>query len=76
MWIPTPIYERLPLLWLLMGILFIGYGLYHGLEISVAEGAAIAGIVCCFYGFGLRIVRIRHRREHANEDSAPEPAGE
>jgi hypothetical protein len=30
MWLPTPIYERTPLLWLLMAILFVVLALYIG----------------------------------------------
>ena len=76
MWLPEPIYERLPQFWLLLGLIFIAFGIYLGLDISAAEGSAIAGIICALYGAGVRIVRIQHRRRVMNADSLSVPSAE
>ncbi len=72
MWIPTPVYERIPQVWFLLGLLFIANGLYIGLDIAIAFGYAAIGFSCCIYGIGIAIVRIRHRRK---QPESTEPAG-
>jgi hypothetical protein len=61
MWLPTPIYERLPQFWFLLGLLFVAYGLYIGLDIAVSLGYIAVGFVCCIYGVGVAVVRFKQR---------------
>ena len=65
MWLPAPIYERLPIFWIVLGLLFIAGGLYIGLEISPALGYITVGIACFFAGVAVAGLRARYRRYHA-----------
>ncbi len=62
MWIPTPIYERIPQFWFLLGLLFIATGLYVGFEYSLIFWYGGIGFVCCMYGVGIFFVRRGYRR--------------
>ena len=63
MWLPTPIYERTPQLWMLMAILFVVLGLYVGFAYKLTIFYLALGIFCA--ARGLHIVRMRrnYRRE-------------
>ncbi len=61
MWLPTPVYERIPQFWFLMGLLFIANGLYLGIDLTISLGYIAAGLLCCAFGAGVMIVRKRHR---------------
>ena len=74
MWLPTPIYERLPMLWVVLGLLFIVGGLYIGLEISPAMGYITVGIACFFAGVAVAGVRAKYRRDRSESgDSVSSP---
>ena len=62
MWLPTPLYERIPQFWFLLGLLFVANGLYIGLDITVSFGYVAVGFGCCVYGVGIAVVRSKHRR--------------
>jgi len=62
MWLPTPIYERMPPLWIVLGLLFFAYGLYIGLDLSASFGAIIMGLICWAYAVAIAIVRHRYRK--------------
>lgn len=61
MWLPTPIYERVPQFWFLLGLLFIASGLYLGFEFILSFWYIAVGLACCAYGVGIFLVRLRHR---------------
>ena len=63
MWIPTPVYERIPQFWFLLGLLFFANGLYLGLEFAASFGYIVVGLVCSTYGVGIAIMRMRYRRD-------------
>lgn len=44
MWLPTPLYEKAPHYWLLLGLLLIALGVYLGLEVGGAY--LIVGVGC------------------------------
>lgn len=46
----TTVFERLPMVWILLGLLFNAAGLYLGFEYSLAFGYFIVGWICCAYG--------------------------
>lgn len=50
MWIPTPIYEALPYLYVLGGVLFISGTLYIGLSAPGASLYIACGLVSIVYG--------------------------
>jgi protein-S-isoprenylcysteine O-methyltransferase Ste14 len=62
MWIPTPIYEALPYLYILFGVLFFSGTAYIGLS---APGAIVyigAGIFSIVYGAMIFAKRQMHRQ--------------
>ncbi len=66
MWIPTPIYEALPYLYITGGVLFISGTLYIGIT---APGAALyiaCGLVSIVYGAFI------FAKRHAHRNSSPE----
>lgn len=74
MWLPTPIYERTPQLWILMAILFIVLGLYVGFAYKLTIFYLGLGVFCA--ARGIHIVRMRRnyrRKEHrqAKFDNVP-----
>jgi len=62
MWLPTPIYERVPQFWFLMGLLFIANGLYLGIDFTISLGYIAVGFISCAYGVGIALLRTRYRR--------------
>ena len=72
MWLPTPVYERIPQFWFLMGLLFIVNGLYLGIDFAISLGYIAVGFVSCAYGVGIALVRMRYRkgRSASNEPVA------
>ncbi len=72
MWLPTPVYERIPQFWFLIGLLFFANGLYLGLDIPIAFGYLTIGVICCAYGIGIAVVRTRYRRAQTSSDDSAE----
>ncbi len=71
MWLPSPVYERIPQFWFLLGLLFVANGLCLGIDFTISLGYIAVGFACCAFGVGVAIVRTRHRRgEVESEDSA------
>jgi hypothetical protein len=74
MWLPTPVYKRIPQFWFLLGLLFVANGLYLGLDIAVSFAYIAIGFICCAYGAGIAVVRFRYRRgQPDNDDSTVSP---
>lgn len=59
MWIPTPVQERLPMFWLLLGLLFIATGIFLGFDYSATFIYLAIGIICLFWSFCLIVLRPR-----------------
>ena len=55
------IFERHPMVWFLLGLLFNAAGLYLGFEYSLAFAYMIVGWFCCAYGVALFVFRLRER---------------
>ena len=71
MWLPTPIYKRVPQFWLLLGLLFFAFGLYLGFEFNLIFIYLGIGILCI--GRSTWIFQTRHRlRSQKDSDSAEE----
>lgn len=63
MWLPTPIYERIPQFWLLLGLLFMSSGVYLGFEYTLSFGYFGVGFLCCLWSLKIVVMRQRHRQE-------------
>jgi hypothetical protein len=70
MWLPTPVYERVPQVWFLMGLLFIANGLYLGLHIPISLVYVCVGFACCGFGIGVAVVRVRYRGDRSENDDS------
>ena len=57
----TTIFERHPMVWFLLGLLFNAAGLYLGFEYSLAFGYMLVGWFCCAYGLALLVFRLQER---------------
>lgn len=69
MWLPTPVYEALPYLYVLGGVLFISGTLYIGVS---APGASLyigCGLISIVYGAFIFAKRYAHR--HASAGPGP-----
>jgi hypothetical protein len=71
MWLPTPIYERTPQLWLLMAILFVVLALYIGFAYKLTIFYLALGIFCAVRGFHVLRMRRDYRRENNAADAKP-----
>jgi len=69
MWIPTPIYEALPYLYVLGGVLFIAGTLYIGLSAPGASLYIACGLVSIVYG--AYILSKRHAYRHQSAKTGP-----
>jgi len=72
MWIPTPIYERIPQFWLLLGLLFIALGLYIGFDYEMVFFYLALGLVCIARAIWIQLLRLRYRDK--KQDSGDHPA--
>ncbi|MCK5326897.1 MAG: hypothetical protein KAJ57_12835 [Woeseiaceae bacterium] len=79
MWLPTPIYEKVPQFWLLLGLLFLSLGLYIGFDFEMIYFYLALGVVCTFRAFWIHLIRLRFRRAQSdpkndNDESEPSDA--
>lgn len=63
MWLPTPIYERIPQFWLLLGLLFMSSGTYLGFDYSLSFLYFGAGFICCIWSLWIFSMRLKARRD-------------
>lgn len=78
MWLPTPIYERTPQLWLLMAVLFVVLGSYIGFAYPLTYFYVLLGIVCAVRGAQVLRMRKSYRvaqAERGTDDTLIEAAG-
>jgi len=61
MWLPTPIYERVPQFWLLLGLLFMSSGTYLGFEYTLSFVYFAVGMVCIVWSVAVYVKRSRYR---------------
>jgi len=57
----TIVFERLPMVWFLLGLLFFATGLYLGFDHSMAFVYMIVGMSCCAYGLANFLFRFWER---------------
>ncbi len=63
MWLPTPVYERIPQFWLLLGLLFMSSGTYLGFDYSLSFLYFGVGFGCCLWSIWIFTTRARARLE-------------
>jgi len=63
MWLPTPLYERIPQFWLLLGLLFMSSGTYLGFDYSLSFVYFAVGIACVIWSVAVFVKRSRYRTE-------------
>ena len=57
----TIVQERVPLVWILVGLLFNAAGLYLGFEFGLTFVYMIVGWFCCAFGLALLLFRLREK---------------
>ena len=62
MWLPTPVYERMPLFLFLLGLLFMSAGAYIGFDYQLTFFYFGVGLGCSFWGLGIYAMRRRVRK--------------
>lgn len=68
----TIVFERLPMVWLLLGLLFIATGLYLGFEYKLTFVYLIVGAFCSLYGLLLFIfLRIERPKRSSGSTLSP-----
>ena len=55
----TIVFERLPMVWFLLGLLFIATGLYVGFRNPMVFAYLMVGFFCCAYGLALFVQQLR-----------------
>lgn len=77
MWLPTPVYERLPQFWLLLGLLFMSTGTYLGFDYDLSFLYFAVGLACVVWSIAIFVKRARHRSdtEHDPSGTSEEEAG-
>jgi hypothetical protein len=66
--LPTPVYERVPQFWFLIGFLFISAGMYIGFDYVLTMYYVGLGFVCCGYGLAILMLRLHYRQGKKEND--------
>lgn len=72
MWLPTPIYERVPQFYLLLGLLFMSSGTYLGFDYALSFGYFAVGFACVVWSITVYVKRARYRAD-ATRKPTPTP---
>ncbi len=74
MWLPTPVYERLPQFWMLLGLLFMSLGTRLGFEYSLSFLYFAVGFICVGQSFCISVMRaISRRNPRVVEEKTEQP---
>ena len=65
--IVTIVFERIPMVWFLLGLLFNAGGLYLGFDYTLAFVYMMIGWFCCAYGLALFFFRMREKPKKSKE---------
>ncbi len=63
MWLPTPLYERVPQFWLLLGLLFMSSGTYLGFDYALSFAYFGVGFACFIWSGTVFVRRSRYRSD-------------
>jgi len=72
MWIPAPIYERLPQFLVLISLLFMSSGVYLGFDYWLTFVYFGTGVLCFAWGIRLFVIRFVYRK--ANQEQPVDAA--
>lgn len=61
MQLSTVVFERIPMVWVLLGLLFNAAGLLLGFEFAVAFGYMMVGLACIAWGVVVFVLQFRER---------------
>jgi len=88
MWLPTPLYERIPQFWILLGLLFMSSGTYLGFDYALSFLYFAVGFACVVWSVTIFVRRARYRsdptrkpvptiveEEGQNQEQTEAPAG-
>jgi hypothetical protein len=64
MWLPKPVYERIPEFWVLLGLLFFALGLYVGFESMLTCLYLAVGAGCFVRGVWISMIRRYYRSRY------------
>jgi len=67
MWLPTPIYERIPQFWFLLGLLFMSSGTHLGFDYELSFFYFGVGFACSIWGLWIFSMRVHARRAHKKQ---------
>jgi len=70
MWLPKPVYERMPIIWLLLGLLFLAGSLYIGLGDMIIRTYVAIGFACIAFGAMILFIRSKHRQNSSLRDNS------
>ena len=74
MWLPTPVYERSPQFWMLLGLLFMSLGTRLGFEFSLSFLYFAVGFICVGQSFCISVIRaINCRNPHVAKENTEQP---
>lgn len=74
MWLPSPIYERLPHVLLLVGLVFMSTVMYLGIDHPQTPIYFGAGFFCCLWSLFIFELRLRHRKPSRPSEPAAKEA--
>ena len=69
MQIRADIFERAPIVWLLLGLLLISGGLYLGFDHALAFVYVLVGVFCALYGPLLFVFKKREQPRHSRRNT-------
>ena len=75
MWLPTPIYERLPHTLLLVGLLFMSTVMYLGMDHPQTPLYFGAGFFCCLWSLFIFEMRLRNRKREPRQGAPAHESG-
>ena len=76
MWLPTPVYERIPHFYFLAGLLLMADGLYLGFDYAVSFYYIGFGFLSSTYGVAIRVLRSRYRQARTTIEAVAPDADE
>lgn len=79
MWIPSPLYKRIGLFWLLLAVLFMTSGAYLGFDYTFSFVYFTAGIICFLQSIRIFVMRQSNRKAphyiQAEAEAEEQPQG-
>jgi hypothetical protein len=74
-WLPTPFYEKAPHYWLLLGLLFIIFGSYLGVQMQAyyIYGGIGIGLGCCAWSYRVFSQRAKYHQAPQPEEYTSHP---